>query len=288
MKTRNVLFGYAYVGGRIVIQAKESGIVRGMFDAYMGGESLSSIAERLNKAKVEYMPKVYGWNKSRIMRLLEDKRYLGTESYPTLITQNVHDEIQQLRMEKNTQKEVDRQADIFQLEVEITCPNCNGRMRRRHDQRHKITVCWICQNSKCHKIISKEDSELFREIESLMNDVIGNPELVEIPAPQDTTVTLETQELNDEIMKMLKDPKIDQEMAKNKMLGYLSKQYEKIDSTPCQAQKIKDIFTNGNVEGKSRLELLEETAERIRLYEDGEIGIILENRQEIRRVYGES
>lgn len=75
MKIRNLPYGYQYENGIITINQKETEAVKEIFNEYLGGKSLLKIAERLNAEHIEYMPGVYGWNKSRIKRLIEDKRY---------------------------------------------------------------------------------------------------------------------------------------------------------------------------------------------------------------------
>ncbi len=117
MRTRNVLYGYRYDDGKIIHHIEERKIFEEIYFAYLAGNSLLEISKSLNKRGIEYMPGTTGWNKSRIMRLLTDKRYLGTEQYPAIMAQETYDSIQEIRKAKNTQKEVNRQADIFQIAV---------------------------------------------------------------------------------------------------------------------------------------------------------------------------
>ena len=85
--------------------------------------SLLKIAEKLNKEKAEYMPGITGWNKARLMRIIEDERYIGSEGYPAIITASVYEKLNRLKYWRNTQEHTDRSADIFKMDLSVLCPN---------------------------------------------------------------------------------------------------------------------------------------------------------------------
>lgn len=145
MKIRNIPYGYQYKNGSIAIQEKETETVKRIFTEYLNGLSLLKIAEHLNNEQIEYMLGVCGWNKSRIKRIIEDERYLGTSSYPPIIDEDMHKTLMLIKSEKNTQKHIDRKSDIFNLGVPILCPKCCSKMCRRHDSNRKCQDWWLCQ-----------------------------------------------------------------------------------------------------------------------------------------------
>ena len=102
MKIRNIPFGYQMENGRITPHPAESETVREIFTAYLDGQSLLQIANSLNERNIEYMPGVTGWNKARLKRIIEDERYLGSESYPAMIGQADFSEAQKIKAERNT------------------------------------------------------------------------------------------------------------------------------------------------------------------------------------------
>ncbi len=77
MKNRRFPYGYEMQNGVIVIHLKEANIVKQIFNQYLNGENLKNIAERLTENQIEFLPGEYYWNKSRIKRMIEDKRYIG-------------------------------------------------------------------------------------------------------------------------------------------------------------------------------------------------------------------
>ena len=137
MKKRNIQFGYQYQGGMITTYPQEVAVLKHIFSEYQNGMSLLTIANRLNTEKVEYQPGVTGWNKSRIMRLIEDERYAGRDVFPAIIDEETHQAMIDIKDGKNTQHSTDRTSAIFHLDVPVICPICSHKMNRRHDSRFK-------------------------------------------------------------------------------------------------------------------------------------------------------
>ena len=131
MKKRNIPFGYQWENGIITAHPAESKIVIEIFAAYIAGRSLLQIAEALNKNSIEYLPGVIGWNKARLKRMIEDARYLGTESFPAIVEQTAFDKAQVIKFDRNTQKDIDRMAKIRTLPVPVCCEAC-GEIGRAH------------------------------------------------------------------------------------------------------------------------------------------------------------
>ena len=79
MKNRRFPYGYEMQKGEIQICKEEKNILAEIFDSYINGSNLKEIADSLTYRKVEYLSDEYGWNKSRIKRIIEDRRYLGVD-----------------------------------------------------------------------------------------------------------------------------------------------------------------------------------------------------------------
>ena len=107
MKNRTLPYGYRCDNGIIVLHPQESEIVKRICKAYLDGQSLLTIATWLNEEQIEYMPEIIGWNKARLKRIIEDKRYLGKEPYPMILDEETHIAMQQTKHTRNTQKNTD-------------------------------------------------------------------------------------------------------------------------------------------------------------------------------------
>lgn len=213
MKKRNIPFGYQWENGIITAHPAKSKIVIEIFAAYIAGRSLLQIAEALNKNSIEYLPGVIGWNKARLKRMIEDARYLGTESFPAIVEQTAFDKAQVIKFDRNTQKDIDRMAKIRTLPVPVCCEACGVPMRRLHDSRTSHQEKWVCQS--CGTAIKITDTDLLSAITDRLNELIADPEQVHY-TPAVSEPPLELLRLKNEIGRMLDGTMIDKELLKNK------------------------------------------------------------------------
>ena len=132
MNHRNIPLGYALSGGIITINETEADTVREIAEQYLSGKSLKAIAEMLTAKHIEYMSGKTDWNRSRIKRIVEDKRYIGDGGYLPILTEQEIAAMQSIKAEKNTQKDVNHTEGIFTLNAPVVCHNCGGRMHRRY------------------------------------------------------------------------------------------------------------------------------------------------------------
>ena len=144
MNHRNIPLGYALSGGIITINETEADTVREIAEQYLSGKSLKSIAKMLTAKHIEYMSGKTDWNRSRIKRIVDDKRYIGDGGYPPILTEQEYAAMQSIKAKKNTQKDVNYSEGIFTLNTPVVCPNCGGRMHRRFDRRRKATTWCQC------------------------------------------------------------------------------------------------------------------------------------------------
>ena len=281
MKIRNIPYGYQYKNGSIAIHEKETETVKRIFTEYLNGLSLLKIAEQLNNEQIEYMPGVCGWNKSKIKRIIEDERYLGTNGYPPIIDEDTHKTLIQIKSEKNTQKGTDREADIFDLGVPILCPKCGSKMCRRHDSNRKCPDWWLCQNNNCKKTIGISDNDLIYGITECLNTIISNPDIIETVTAVDKESSLDVRRLENEIIRMLDSHGFDKSSLRKKMLECVSVKYRNIDSRKYISEKLKADFANASPLINFSMDLFNRTVKTITFSTDDAVSIILINDQQI-------
>lgn len=100
MNHRNIPLGYALSGGNIIINEAEADTVREIAEQYLSGKSLKAIAELLTAKHIEYMSGKTDWNRSRIKRIVEDKRYIGDGGYLPILTEQEY--MRQTHSQKST------------------------------------------------------------------------------------------------------------------------------------------------------------------------------------------
>jgi len=283
MKKRNVPFGYQYQNGVITTHPQEVAVLNRIFSEYQKGMSLLEIASRLNDENIEYQTGVTGWNKSRIMRLIEDVRYTGKDGFPAIIDEDTHQTMMEIKAQKNTQHSTDRNHEIFHIDVPVICPTCGHEMIRRHDSRFKkCQQRWICSNADCRTAIHKADSDLLDDITVLLNRVIVNPELVQISAKAEST-SVQTLKAENEIARTLDTLDYDKNTLRKKMLECASLRYADIDSAPYIAHRLKAVFANAELLSTFSLPLFKRTVQAVHLEKDGTTAITLINNQTIRK-----
>lgn len=227
MKTRNIPFGYTMENGKIIFHPTESQAVQAIFSDYLDGQSLLKIAQSLNERQVEYLSGTTGWNKARLKRIIEDKRYIGNDGYPSIIEQSVYDKAQAVRASRNTQKSLDRTADIFKLQLPVLCEKCREPMHRKHDSRTAYREKWVCKT--CGEVIKISDDAFLSAITECINYLIAKPNILHYdPAPIEPPV--EVIRLKNEIGRQLDSPVMEKEPLKNRIFEYASLLYETLDT----------------------------------------------------------
>ncbi len=280
LKKRNILFGYQYQNGVITTHPQEVTVLNRIFSEYQSGMSLLDIANRLNDENVEYQPGVTGWNKSRIMRLVEDERYTGKGGFPVIIDEEHHQAMVEMKANKNTQSTTNRNAEVFHIDVPVLCPTCGSEMSRRHDSR--FTKCqqrWVCSNTDCHTVIHKSDDALLNDITVLLNRMIVNPELVQIPAESEHEPSVQVRKTENEIARTLYTLDYDKNALRKRMLECVSLKYADIDSDSYTAHRLKAVLADAEPLSTFSLPLLKRTVRAICLEKDGTVSIKLMNDQ---------
>lgn len=259
------------------IEPQESKVLKRIYAAYLDGSSMLTIAEQLNREKIEYRDGVTGWNKGRLKHLIDNTKYLGTEVYPPIIDQETYEKIQKTKHGRNTQRKTDKTQDIFKLTVPVLCPTCGDRMRRRHDSRCKCQERWTCENTACRLRIEISDAELLTALADLLGTVTADS--ITLPAETPYEPSAEVIRLNNEISRMLDMAEIDKAVLRSKMTECLARKYKELGKGCCAVQRLKaEVGSTADI-----AERLNRTVSEIRLYTDKTADIILLNGQIIRK-----
>ncbi len=281
MRNRSIPFGYQYENGVVIKDPKESEILKMICDAYIAGQSLLEISTWLNEKAIEYMPGIVGWNKSRLMRIMEDDRYLGSKGYPAILPAGTLDAIQRIKSTRNTQASTDRSADIFKLNTPVLCPKCGTEMHRRHDSRCKCRQRWTCKNESCHDLIILSDEDLLGQITEILNTIIADPGLLNAPPELTIREDMRITKLENEISRNFDTMGFDKELLRRKMLRCLSMKYQSIDHHAYTIQKMKADFEKSGPLSSFSPDLVARTVQSVTLNTDGTIRLTLINNQTI-------
>lgn len=287
MKIRAIPFGYKYDVGQIVVDETAACVVKEIFKQYINGNSLLNISSLLNNMNIEYRPGVVGWNKARIKRIIEDKRYLGNQDYPTIISEDLSEKANTLKSGKNTQSNIDKDNMIYSLEATVCCPCCGNIMKRIFEPRNKIPERWRCERAGCHRIIPISDVDLLSEIQDLFNSIISNPELI-TPSDSENQISIKTQRAENEINRLFDSRNPNKDEIRGKLIEAVSLKYGDIDTAKYESQWLRDLFLSQAPFKKFPLELFNQTVNTISFDGDESVTVTLINGQTVgkERSYG--
>lgn len=281
MKNRNIPFGYRFEDGKIVVNPDEQNTLQRICSEYLDGRSLLQIANGLESDKVEFAPGVITWNKARIMRIVDDDRYLGNATYPQVIDETTVENLRSRKASRNTQTSTDRQSGIYLLKVPVVCPACGKPMRRLQDTRCKCTQKWVC--NQCHTQIKKEDTELMEDIVDLLNGLIRNPAIIRSALPGQAEPSAEQRRLDNEIARTLEGYDFDKDALREKLYQRATIGYQQIGNEAYVEYKLKNALEQHDILDGFDSELTNKTVKLIRLTESGSVSVILSNDQVIRK-----
>ena len=284
IKNRNIIYGYKFENGRIVIDDAEAEIVNQVFKEYVNGLSLLKISNLLIQKGIEYLPNQVKWSKNKIRRIIENKKYLGDDMYPRIVNTDIFNQANNIKDDRDTTKNTDHSNYIYKLKIPVLCSECDGQMKRRRQADKEITEKWTC--SECGHSVSILDIELIRKITNTLNYLILNPSLIKSDSLSDKSI--KTIKLENEINRMLEIADVDKNILQQKIFELAGLKYADLDSLSYITEQIKSEFESSDYLKDISLPLLMKTVKAIYLNANAEICLVLKNNQTIRKetVYG--
>ena len=131
-------------------------------------------------------------------------------------------------------------------------------------------------------MIHKADSDLLHDITVLLNRVIVNPELVQIPA-KDESISVQTLKAQNEIARILDTLDYNKNTLRKKMLECVSLKYADIDSAPYIAHRLKAVLADAEPLSAFSLAFFKRIVQAIHVEKDGTVAITLINNQTTRK-----
>ena len=205
MGLRIIPFGYTIRNGKTVIQEAEAKIVNEIFALYAEGKTLKDIADYLTESKIVFHEDKVTWNKNKVNRIIENEKYMGTDIYPSVISEAIFNRAKVAKNKKSCKQEKQSQ-EIEYLRSICICDKCIGRYRRINTwgTREK----WLCSNGcSCQTYI--DDSILENAVIDALNTVIREPDRLDVVTnSQFQPTNLAVREEN-ELIRLLEQQQID-------------------------------------------------------------------------------
>lgn len=235
-------FGYTMKRGRYVVCNSEADIIKSIFTMYAHGTSFSEIANALIIRSIAYSNECL-WNKNIIARILEDRRYIGHNGYPQIVSEQ----------------------EFYSA----------ARIRKAKVQPDTRTAAQKVLRKKCSSPPTPSTEE---QVISILNVLIKHPDLIHAqddPYHNDKVGTL--QEQLDTVM--MCQP-IDEAAAIKLISAIAAEQYNQIDDSAYETERLHRLMLRFKPAYELNAELLAKSIDRILVYKNS-IQVILKNGQTI-------
>ncbi len=117
LKNRNIPFGYCVINGKYALNSSEAEAVRNIFNDYINGKSLKTIADEM---AIPYNTSKTLWNKNMVCRVLENRKYIGDKNYPPVVTKEEFEKAALVKTERTTYRKPAPKEESKQAVTVIT------------------------------------------------------------------------------------------------------------------------------------------------------------------------
>lgn len=176
-KNRTIPFGYCMRKGKIITDPTESKAVIRIFEEYLNGSSLLQIAKLMEFEKIRYTADSDHWNKNMVKRIIENKKYLGSDKYPQIISETFFVQANEKRISKATSV-ITISEDLQEIRNRTYCSECGHRLSRIGGNCRNSK--WDCRNPDCYRLeYQLTDQMIIGAVLTVLNTAIANPNLLE-------------------------------------------------------------------------------------------------------------
>jgi len=205
--------GYSVRDGKIVVDERQSGIVRQIFIDYDRGISAVQIAKTLIDNGVPNKNGQVKWTHATVGRILENHNYLGTEHYPQLIDTELFTRVQASREEKRQSlsrgKYRPNKQETILFSGVIRCGACGESYAHHAPKKEHQEAKWKCKNYVYHNQLCCvggfiSDSEVMEVCVKVINQILQDKELIYHTPEVKDTVTPRYSQL-DKMVKQMSD-----------------------------------------------------------------------------------
>lgn len=268
MEYRKLPFGYCMQDGQIRVLEQEAEVVRMIFASYAEGNSYEKLAGWLNSKSIPFSSGRQ-WNKNTVGRLLQDKRYLGTDPYPPIIAPEAFASV------KPSPSGRAAHPWIKHIRALARCAVCGGPVRRVRQN------TWRCPNCMSESV-KANDRQLMESAAELLRGLNMCPSAV-IASPSGNAENEQISKAKEDFDLELESSEFDESTVRAKVFALAAAQFNDLDSSDYETMRIQYIL--GKTEQTSGLDtdLLRQITSDILILPNGEVRLELKNGQIIER-----
>ena len=274
-KNRRIPFGYQMKNGEIVTEPRELYAVSKIFADYLKGKSLLEISRSMQEERIPYHPgEDFGWNKNMVKRILENEKYLGTETYPQLISADIFHRANNKKIKKASNICIvpDELKEIRNITL---CAECRKRLFRNQNG------TWNCRTYRCSEFeYVATDQMILSAVLNIMNSAIANPSLLDAEAEMSVyTPNGEVVKQKNEISRLMDSTDIEYDRIKAAIMELAEIKYDccSYDDVPQKTVLLKEMLMDIRRLDSLDVELLLKCTEHITVSHNATIGLELIN-----------
>ncbi|MGJ4851925.1 recombinase family protein [Bacillota bacterium Meth-B3] len=274
-KNRYLPFGYHIQNGALCIHEAEASVVRRVFEDYQAGISYRRIAESLTTQGIPYMENRTDWNKHMVKRMLENSRYCGRDDFPPILPADTFGAVTALIGQKSQGEPLSEELDSIRSKA--VCGACGAKYTR--DGRSKNYEAWCC--SAEGRIASKRitDQALLENVTAILNTIISNPSLLELPTPHREHYSLDVTRTENQINRELEKGEVDSDYIKLLIFGCAAAKYAACADTEPEylTRQLLTIFEKQPPLEAFSISLFEDTVKQVVIDMDGSLWLRMIN-----------
>lgn len=244
-KNRTIPFGYCMRKGKIITDPTESKAVIRIFEEYLNGSSLLQIAKLMEFEKIRYTADSDHWNKNMVKRIIENKKYLGSDKYPQIISETFFVQANEKRISKATSV-ITISEDLQEIRNRTYCSECGHRLSRIGG--NSRSAKWDCRNPDCYRLeYQLTDQMIIGAVLTVLNAAIANPSLIE--SSGEISVYFPTADVirkQNEINQMTDSTQLDSDRIKSEIFKLAELKYTccTYNENPQKTAEIKALLEN--------------------------------------------
>ena len=261
--------------GKIVINDVEGAVVRQVFADYANGASYQQIADQINALGIPYDGSGRTWNKNIIDRMLHNKVYMGTETYPCIVS---CEEMERADAAKPQAGPTAKGMQIKAIRRFTRCTECGGELECGRN--YNGWSRWKCRS--CGWLAPSASAEHVRtQVHSLLTTLIIAPDLVQ--SPPHTPNMDRMKHAEDEFHQMISTPGFDEDAARAAALTLAAERFSAMGSADYETIRIQHILVDTEQTEELDAELLRQITKSILIQPDGTVRLVLKNGKIIER-----
>lgn len=280
MKLRMIPYGYKMIDGKVMPAEQEANVVQRIFNEYVCGKGLKSIADSLTIEKVPILEGNAVWSKNRIKRILTDERYIGVDGYPAILADKIFIDAKAVSEQKSFTVEP-RQPLIDYLTHRVVCGQCGARLHRLQQERFRGS--WCCSRGcSCEKSVT--DNKLLKKLERVLLWVYRHNELLLIE--QEKAQFMRTPEIirySNEIGRMIDSLEPSFSVVKSVILECATVKFKasKENRFSIYTEEVTKTFEKSEMEDLMTLPFIEDTVSAIIVKKSGDVTVRFMNDAEV-------